>query len=614
MSPPTRRRRASIAITVATVAILALAPPAGAAAKRKPLKCKRGQIVLKVNKSPVCRAVKGVFPAAKTGDELRIGFETALGFEPARVRGRQVRSMSSILGRQRARSVRRKLQQALPRLLAHRPKTARAAAAGDCVADYPDFQENLNGGSIGVRNGQGQMSADAGGRKRVTISFPVGECNRFKAPACPTPDGVVDGRDERGREYHIVVWDGDELVLNQLMRDTAKTTLHGQVRADAKLEFLQIDDVLTHVVRIGGSKPGLTYTEDGTITRGTRVDMRSGVQTPKDPVINLVARVNGQSPGTTYQVDGGYLLLVRSAADWAALVDREIGRYRTLEQGWNEAGACAHIDFSPASGTLHLHKSGHGRASGTIRANAGGAATDGVTTVTAQTGGTVTPASANGGSPGFDYTVTATGPAMLTLAVRATSTAGVATGSWSQPIDKDDWPVKQISGTFSGQDHNGMMTTTFNGSVTFIRAPNLDQGNTLRALAVSSGSFTSTVTGSVLDCTVTGSHTFTIKPSPTVSNFKVFNPAADVVFGAGKPDWGLPWDYFWATGLTTDFFGTGILSSCADPQDYGSELQFGPGHPGSSFPGTTPDGRRFTGSATYDDQTFSEAWDFTGTE
>ena len=363
MPPPTATRRACIAIAFATAASLALAPSSAsaAAAKRKPLKCKRGQMVLQVNRRPVCRSVKGVFPAARAGDELQIGFRTALAFEPARIRGKRIRSISSVLGKRRAATVRRKLLKALPRLLARIQKAApaRAAAAGDCVQNYPDFQEKLSGGSVGVKSGQGEMSADAG-KLSVTVSFPVGDCNRFKAPSCPTADGVVDGHDERGREYRLVVWDGDQLVLSEVFRDTAKTTLHGQVRADAKLEDLQIDDVLTHVVRVGGSTFGATYTEDGTITRSTRVDMHSGTQTPKDPVINVIARVNGRSPGVrkrscrpvlstpAYWASSGRRTVPSprpSCASWARLIWVAEWRAVTWPISWPRTAASSASEF-----------------------------------------------------------------------------------------------------------------------------------------------------------------------------------------------------------------------------------------------------------------------------
>src|SRR5689334_7029227 len=116
MSQTRLTRRASIAMTIATVGVVALMPASPAAAKSKP-KCKRGQVLVKVNRKPGCRAAKSLFPKAK-GDELRTGLEAALSFRPVRRAGKRLKTISSVLGRRRTAAVRRKLLKALPVLLA----------------------------------------------------------------------------------------------------------------------------------------------------------------------------------------------------------------------------------------------------------------------------------------------------------------------------------------------------------------------------------------------------------------------------------------------------------------------------------------------------------------
>jgi hypothetical protein len=613
MSPPTVKRRACIAIIIATASLLGLAP----ATEAKTPKCKRGQIVLKVNRKSVCRATKSVFPPAKAGDEVQIGFKNALAFSPPRAHGKRIRTLSSVLGRKRAAAVRRKLLKALPRLLARTRLTARAAADSDCAQNFSDFQENLNGGSLGVQNGQGQISATAGAGQTVSVTFPASNCNRFKAPPCPTAAGIVDGQDQRGREFRMLVVDNGKVVLNEVFSDTAKTTLHGQVAADAKLDFLQIDDVLTHVAKLGGSSHSVNYSETGTVTRSTRVDMRSGAQTPVDAVMKVVSRLDGQSPGAAYEEIRGYELLVASATDFAAMVANETSRYRALETGWNAANACAHIDWSPAIDTLTLHKDDHGQASGTITASGGGTAAGGVTTIVSQSNGTFSPNQANGGTPTFAYTVTSPDAGVLALAVQATSTAGVASSSWTQPIASSEWKVRQISGTFSGVSYDGGVSTSWHGSATWIRAKNLDLQQVFRAFTLVSGSYTATVSGTDgAGCHESGTHVFTMVPDPGHVAIQVFNPAADVVFGAGKPDWQLPWDYFWETTATTESTMDVVLSGCDDPHQDGT-YKAGPGKgAGGGLPGNTPDGFAFSGSFTSPPDTDggNETWDFTGTE
>jgi hypothetical protein len=607
MSPSRLTRRASIAIAIATLASLALMPASPAAAKSRP-KCKRGQVAVTVNNKPGCRAAKSLFAKAK-GDQVRAGLEAALAFEPARRAGKKFKTLSSVLGRRRAAALRRKLLKALPALLARiGGGQARAAALVDpCSDKVPDFKADRSGVNLGLSKGQATLSADVG-RLSVEASFPSDfACDRFKVPACPTAAGAVDGSDQRQPEYRVVIFDGDKLLVNETFRDAGTTELRGKVGADAKLSELVIADILKHVVRVGGSAIGVTYTEDGTVKRTLTVDMKTGAQTTGDVTAKVVARLNGRSPGESYQEDTGYLLLVKSGPAFVALVDKAIKRYRALEAGWNVANACAAVGWSPPSGPLTVHKGDHGRAAATVRASAGGTAADGVATIASQANGTFAPHEVRSATPGFDYTVTADS-GQLTLAIMATSTAGVASGTWTQPIAKVDWPVKQISGTFSGTDDNNGVITTSSGTATWVRAPNLDQGNTFRALSLVSGSYTATVSGTDQNgCQNSGQKQFTIAPSPSRASIRVFNPAADVVFGAGKADWQLPWDYFWETTLTTELTMTVTRSGCGND---GTFMKSAP-KPTSGLPGTTADGFDFSGSSSY--PSGSETWSFAGT-
>jgi hypothetical protein len=615
MSQSRLSSRASIAIATATLCCVALTAVSPAAAKSKP-KCKRGQVAVTVNKKPGCRAAKSLLPRAKVGDQLRASLQAALAFQPARRAGKKLKTISSVLGRRRAAAVRRKLLKALPTLVARLQgtKPGRAAALLDpCSDKAPDFESTKSGVDLGVSKGQATLSSDVGGRLSVVVSFPGDSvCNHFKAPACPTAAGAVDGSDQRQPEFRVQIFEGTKLLVYEAFRDKGKTKLQGQVGADAKLSELVISDTLTHVVRLGGSAFGVAYTEDGTVRRTLRVDMKTGAQTTGDVSAKVESRLDGKSSGAAYDEGAGYLLLVKSGPEFVALVDKAVRRYRDLETGWNADKACASIDWAPASGALKLHKSDHGRVTSTISAKAGGTAADGVTAIAAQANGTFAPREARGGSPAFDYTVTASS-GQLTLSVRATSTAGVASAAWTQPIGNADWPVQQITGTFSGRDENNGFVRSWSGSASWKRAPNLDQGNTFRALSLVAGSYTATLSGTTVDgCTISGQKHFTMNPSPTIPSFKVLNPAADVVFGAGKVDWQLPWDYFWSTTLTTETKMDITLSSCPDPMEDGTITDgAGAPKPTGELPGTTADGFAFSGS--YPSPSGSETWSLTGT-
>jgi hypothetical protein len=611
--------RASVAIAVAMLSMAVLAP---AATAKRPKSCKPGRTLVTVNRHAACRPLEKVTPRVKARDEVRSDLKAALSFQPKAKGHRRPKTLQQVLGRRRAAKVRRKLLKALPTLL-HRIDAARtsSARAAEVVTDpcdprVPDFKSKSSGVGLELSKGQASLTVDAGSLS-VEVSFPGGiACDRFKVPPCPTAAGVVDGHDDRSPEYRIAIFDANELLYNATFRDTGHTELHGQVAADAKLDELVITDKLHHVVRLAGSAVGFDYSENGTVKRTLTVDMRTGAQTTGDTSARDVVRLNGRSPGPAYEENAGYVLLVKSGPEFVGLVDQASKRYRAAETGWNAAGACAAIDLAPASGTLKLHRGDHGRAAGTVRSLAGRTAADAIATVTGQGGGTFSPQQAHSPTPGFDYTVTAD-RGQLTLSVHATSTAGVASAGWSQPIVSTDWPVKQISGTFSGFDVHKGTTTTWSGSATWVRAPNLDEGNTDRVFTLTSGAYTATVSGTTGGgCDINGQKHFTIPASPTRPSIRIFNPAADVVFGAGKVDWQLPWDYFWETTLTSELTMDVTLSNCDDPHADGT-TQMGAPQPTGGFPGRTADGFSFAGHDDFPPQdpgdSGSETWNLKGT-
>lgn len=424
----------------------------------------------------------------------------------------------------------------------------------------------------------------------------------------------MDGHDARGREIHIVVWDEDGVVFNQLSKDDGHTTLHGQVGADAKLDSLEVEDVVTHVTRVGGSsKPGV-YDETVTITRSARGDMRTGTYTPGEAKVKVLVRYNGRWPGAEYDQTVASKASQEYAKDFGATVEKAISRYRAREAGWNQPNACARIDWAPASNTLRLRNGDRGRALATISAAAGGTAADGVTRIASRANGTFTPAEARGGSPGFDYTVTSPEAGVLVLTVEATSTAGVARAAWEQPIVKPTWAVTRISGSFSGEDDAFGVTTTWSGTATWQRATNLDEGNTSRRFTLFAATYV--VTKSGVDgngCHISGQKQFTVGASATPA-FTVLNPAADVVFGGSRGDWELPWDYFWNLNPPTPPLTMVIeLSGC----DSAGMLTVSGPTLTSGLHGVTADGYRFSGSVQNtpsSSESFSETWDFTGTE
>ena len=196
----------TLVVVLAALSLLAAPPAISAGASsdagfartaKKAKKCKAKQVSVTVGKRKrVCRPLARLFPRPRAGDSRRIGVEGALSLDLGRVGGRRIPSLNTVLGRRRAATVRRKLMKLLPKLIKRVDKVGGARAAAnldDCGSAGPDFNQNTGGGSLGVSNGRGQISAAAGGGFRVRMTFPATNCDKFKAPPCPTAAGVVEG-------------------------------------------------------------------------------------------------------------------------------------------------------------------------------------------------------------------------------------------------------------------------------------------------------------------------------------------------------------------------------------------------------------------------------------
>ena len=94
----------------------------------------------------------------------------------------------------------------------------------------------------------------------------------------------------------------------------------------------------------------------------------------------------------------------------------------------------------------------------------------------------------------------------FTTHLKATSTAGVAQGDWSQKLKS----LRTISGTFTGQHTDGQGTLSWSGTATFQRAD--DGAGIAGAFQLTSGQATVTVSGTdAAGCSVSGSATVTLQ-------------------------------------------------------------------------------------------------------
>src|SRR6185312_14720596 len=221
----------------------------------------------------------------------------------------------------------------------------------------------------------------------------------------------------------------------------------------AKLDSVDVRYGETTVVE----NDGLRYTSHA--TRLTRIDMRSGRYAAGDSVSFGSATQAGEIANTAgIEADAG---------DFAAFVGKTIGEYRAREAAWQTPGTCAKLAFDPASDALTVQAGASGSFSARVLASGGaGTASKARWTLDSQQNGTFSPTGTSEREPSFAYTV-ATQPSgsTLSVAVHATSTAGVAKDTWSQRIES----LNTIAGTFHGHATEAGVVYDWDGTATFAR-------------------------------------------------------------------------------------------------------------------------------------------------
>ena len=590
---------------------LALAAGDSADPDRGPLatakkKCRATQVAVRVGKrTRICQPRARFFPRPRAGDSRRVGVEAVLGLDLGRVGRRRVPSLQSVLGRRRATTVRRKLLVLLPKLIRRVDAGTGARASAnldDCGATGPGFNENTNGGSIGASNGTGQMTAPAGGGFRVRVTFPVANCDKFEAAACPTAEGVVEGKAEVPRDIHLLIYDSDELVLNQSYRTTERATFKGQVADDAKLAHLDIDDAVAYHFSSGGSAVGPHLLIDATIARSVRVNMRANPPSyqPTQAQVRVLMRVNGRSAGAEEDLRTAADLASRFARDFSSLVDRAVRMYRAQESHWNDPNKCAQMEFSPASESLTLSRDQTGSVSATVKAADGASPSVAKWTASNQQNGSFSPLQSDANPFSVSYTVTNAGAGIKVSAdFRATSKAGVAQKTWSQ---RTTGVPEHINGSWHRTVHHGGLTWNISFSASFDRVASTT-ASIKGEYDMVSGSGSWNVSGQDPDtlCNKTGSGTF-----------DAANGGA-ILQTPGNATPGPPFDYLIQTAASDDA-ATYSYTSCPDPNDDGSVQGFAP-FSGLNISSNSPDGIAFNGSAHEEDfeSTTDDTWTFTGT-
>lgn len=427
----------------------------------KRVRCKRGQVRVRVVGRTTCRPLRKAVPKPSSGDPRLAFLEAALAPRVQGLRdrrGRRLLTPAKLVGRPGAAARRgiRVLRRATPKVLARLDalgKRGRASAVARASADCsegPSITSNERFGgadvSLTLGNSAGATMGVAVGGYRIVAKFDLASpCDRLDVPACPTADGVLEGSDTKRFRASVTVLHGSDVVSSTSVEMADRMKLRGQVADDAKLDTLDITDHAEYSVRTQA------VTIKATIKRAAvQIDMRTGDYKPSRASVD----VQLFSHGGVDQSSNAKLEQANSLADeydksFSKIVSEKIANYRSVENAWQTPGACAKLAFDPASGALKpLTKGQTGQVTGHVIANSdGGTASSGRWTLVGVANGTITPAEAAGSAPTFTWTVTNTGDGIKFKGdFKATSTAGVASGTWEQ--ETEDNPLYR--GTVSG--------------------------------------------------------------------------------------------------------------------------------------------------------------------
>ena len=436
---------------------------------------------------------------------------------------------------------------------------------------------------------------------------------RGAGAALPDAVGRLQGAIRYTLRASVQVLRGGQDVWSQAIDVTRRTELDGWNEVDAKLDRLDVEDVETSNFRLGGSVRGYPPIAVRTkVIRRTRVDMRSGDYEPDRSDINVTVDTEGLGGPERSDVEDDIAQRSRAQADqqFRAIVEKAISGYRSREAEWQEP-RCAELRFAPVSNARTLRPGEQGSFTATAIAKSDGSPSELDARLSAPVNASFDPTRAGGQQARFGYTVTSA-PAGGTVQahVRATSKAGVAEGTWEQPLEPP-LEIEKISGNFSGVQTtpvgSRIARVAWTGAATFRSTPPNVPG-AVGGYTLEAGQVTYTFSGGNIladaACDMSG--------TAFVDLFQ--KGGGDLaVFPVGSPFEEGPHTY--SGGI---FIGPGApvtitLSNCADPDLNGETRTFPVVQGGMApldIPGNTasPDGIHYEGSRTFSASGISVEW------
>jgi hypothetical protein len=575
-------------LLVGAVAAMATAPAAAGAKKPR---CKSTQVQVSIRGHLQCRKLG---KALAKGDPRLTFLREAISRDLGSIRTRSGRRIKPFWSG-RAKPVRARLLRALPKALAwarSRRGRTRAYVPGDvtpCSA-IPSGSDDASFDGFHISMSKtGDVKMDVTLKDGYAIAILIGAtatCSSLDLPACPTADGALDGTDQHKTALGMRITKNGELVQSYSSAARSRQTLKATVADDAKLDTLALEDVTNETMSFAVPEGSVSLRLS--VLRTTTVDMRTGAPKPGTTKVRVGVSSSGMTEAQA--VADATKATAAYEKSFPDLIREETENARRRESLWQVPGKCAKLTFDPASDTLApLAEDASGSVRATVEANAGGTAAKGKWTLTGQANGVFTPPTAEGGTTTFTYLVTNAGTGVkLSGSFKATSTAGVAEGTWTQKTKTTDdaayFVVDAISYSANHSSSSSKMQNNIcnvSGSVTESLAVNsplpfepdlnkLDGSGGAYAGSITQGSspLTATRTGVVHGCDIS------VNPPPPPCDTNV-NQAVPVALGVvvdipamsstAKVTWVLPSVFVGDNGPASPCY-TPTLSAVPNPE------------------------------------------------
>jgi hypothetical protein len=592
-------------------------PPEAQAAKgKKPKKCTKGKVPVTINGRRRCLSLKAALPRPRAADPRLLAAQAALGLDLGKIRDRRGRrsvSVGKLLGSKRMRTAENAIKQGLGTLDRLRARTALASSSASLGASASSVATVSAQGCAGQSNNPTQSGEFKGagfdakvdvGTGAATIGIDVGEggiraeidfgiCekadDKFKAPDCPDAEGTLEASDESSFYLNMRVFKGSELLLSQNFEFSGETKIEPiQVDDDAKIEYFEIEHTYKTSIEVGGSsqefgRVSLKLTYHGS----TRVNFPGATYDPTHTDVEVKFNVEGAQADDAHELrdmEFDQELTAKREADknFAAAVDKAIKKLGEKEAHWNKPNVCADIKFDPVSDTLTLERGQGGGFKARIESRGGGSPAGAKWTLTESQNATIGPPRALANPASFSYTVTNAGKGIeVQGAFRATSRAGVAEGTWTQPTKElpPPPPAEAFTGSIAGSAKydeyelgaGNQLSAEWSGNVKLQQDPPFELPGfpvTTYSYKPVSGSIVYSFTGSLSDCNV-------VAGSASIDLGAQFDltTGASLILLEGDPR---PFHYQFVLPMPLFVTVPGTKSGCDDPEDEGDSFDWIP--------------------------------------